>query len=444
MLDGGLVEAIVFDIRKAGGAVMRVGDIPDRPAPDLAKDHVDNIRTSFICNDSEYFLRHRRQVADTMAQAGHDVTVITGGPPIRADRIGDWKYENIHIERFSFHPPSDCSLFLSSLRHFARVRPRQVQLITLKPAVFSGLAAIAARLAGRGPRRIVVTIPGLGRLMSPASAHGGALVRVARGIVGGIVRFLSRRPGVHFVFETADDRLHWLSRGYIRAETSLVVSGAGVDPARFHPPAMPPANPRMRVLFASRLLRAKGLDDFIAAARVLGSEGDVEFVVAGMVEPHDPDGYPPALLEQEPAITFLGEEHDMPGLLRGVDVVCLPTRYGEGIPRILIEAAATGLPSIASDIDGCTHIVEDDVSGIIVPLEPAGVMAARLAEAVRRYRDDPALRKRHGEAAHRIFREGEFDEEAVTGRIIGLLTGEDAARAIPPTVELPSPRGGDR
>src|SRR5690606_2593123 len=140
-------------------------------------------RTTFICNDSEYFLRHRRQVADTMAEAGHDVTVITGGPPIRADRIGAWTYRNIHIERFSFHPLSDFSLFLSSLRHFASARPRQVQLITLKPAVFSGLAVIAARLLGRGPERVVVMIPGLGRLMSPASAHDGPLVGTARAVV---------------------------------------------------------------------------------------------------------------------------------------------------------------------------------------------------------------------------------------------------------------------
>lgn len=385
---------------------------------------VDHIRTTFICNDGDYFLRHRRQVADALAQAGHAVTVVAGGPRLPAERIGDWRYVNLQIERFAFHPVSDLRLFVSSLREIARTRPRHLQLVTLKPAIFSGLAAMAARLIGRGPERVVVTIPGLGRLMSPGSDRDGLRARLSRALVGRAIRFLSRRRNVFFTFETPTDRQHWLSLGYIREQTSMAISGAGVDPTRFHPPEQAKERPRMRVLFASRLLRAKGLDAFVEAARRLADPQRIEFVVAGMVEPHDPDGYPPHELAREPAITFLGEATDMPGLLREVDLVCLPTRYGEGIPRILIEAAATGLPSIASDVDGCTHIVRDGVSGTIVPVASSARMADDLTRAIARYLDDPGLRRRHGAAALAHFAQGEFTEEAVTGRIVALLTGD--------------------
>lgn len=358
-----------------------------------------------------------------LAAAGHDVTVLVGGPPLSSERLGQWRHVNVPVDRFTFHPLSDLRLFFASLREIAVNRPRYIQLITLKPAVFSGLAAVTARLIGRGPERIVVTIPGLGRLMSPGSEHNGAGAGATRKVVGAVIRFLSRRKNVFFTFETPTDRDHWLSLGYIRPETSMAIAGAGVDPSRFHPGEAQQKREAARVLFASRLLRAKGLDAFVDVARRLSSTGKVEFLVAGMVEPHDPDGYSPAQLAGEPSITFLGESSDMPSLLRDVDLVCLPTRYGEGIPRILIEAAASGLPSIASDVPGCTHIVEDGASGTIIPVSPQAGMADRLEAAIRHYLDDPALLRSHGSAAYAHFQQGEFTEDAVNRRIIELLTG---------------------
>ena len=109
-----------------------------------------------------------------LAAGGHDVTVLVGGPPLSPERLGQWRHVNVSVDRFTFHPLSDLRLFFASLREIAVNRPRYIQLITLKPAVFSGLAAVTARLIGRGPERIVVTIPGLGRLMSPGSEHNGA------------------------------------------------------------------------------------------------------------------------------------------------------------------------------------------------------------------------------------------------------------------------------
>lgn len=362
-----------------------------------------------------------------LATAGHDVTVLVGGPPLSPERLGQWRHVNVPVDRFTFHPLSDLRLFFASLREIAVNRPGYIQLITLKPAVFSGLAAIAARLVGRGPERIVVTIPGLGRLMSPGSEHNGAGAGATRKVVGAVIRFLSRRRNVFFTFETPTDRDHWLSLGYIRPETSMAIAGAGVDPSRFHPGEARQKREAVRVLFASRLLRAKGLDAFVDVARRLSSTGKVEFLVAGMVEPHDPDGYSPAQLAAEPSISFLGESGDMPSLLRDVDLVCLPTRYGEGIPRILIEAAASGLPSIASDVPGCTHIVEDGVSGAIIPVSPPAGMADRLEAAIRHYLDDPALLRSHGSAAYAHFQQGEFTEDAVNRRIIELLTGSPLA-----------------
>lgn len=378
-------------------------------------------RILVICNDSDYFLRHRTPTVDRLVADGHEVTVITGGYPIPSETCRGWAYVNTPIERFAFHPLRDFALLRQTLRYLRAERPAALHLITLKPAVFSGLAAILARRFGRGPQRVVITIPGLGRLMSPASRQGGWPASLMRTAVGWAIRSIGRQEGVHFTFETAEDRHHWLKGGLVREENSSVISGAGVDPQKFFPCQDRSRGGPVRILFASRLLRSKGLDAFLELARVFKGDPRVRFVVAGMVEPHDPDGYSTDALRSEAAIDFLGEIRDMPALLREIDLVCLPTRYGEGIPRILIEAAASGVACLATDLGGCREIVKDGETGTLVPPAETPELARTLIEAVRAYLDQPEILEQHGRAGHALFSKGDFTEAAVVERFVSLL-----------------------
>ncbi|NGO52219.1 glycosyltransferase [Allomesorhizobium camelthorni] len=392
-------------------------------------------RITVICNDSDYFLRHRLHVVERLADTGADVTVITGGKPMGKPPAG-WRHEHMPIERFSFHPVLDANVIRRSLRHFRTEKPDAVHLITLKPAVLSGLAAVLARKLGSGPRQILITIPGLGRLMSPSSTRKRVADRLARSLVDASIRFLSSRPGVHFTFETADDCDDWLHRGLIGRHNSTVISGAGVDPERFHPAGDRRVRSPVKILFASRLLRSKGLDAFVEAARHYSGNSKVEFLVAGMVEPHDPDRYAQELLKRESAIKFLGEVSEMPELLRSVDLVCLPSRYGEGIPRILIEAAASAVPCLATDLQGCREIVRHDVNGTLIPPGDAGAMAASIIAAIDTYLADPELLDVQGRAGLKLFRNGQFGEDAVTEQFVRLLVDDKQTAAMSPALSL--------
>lgn len=374
---------------------------------------------TIVCNDSAYFLRHRRTVADALISRGTKVNVLLGGDPLPAGVERSWGYQHVGIERFSFAPLGDLGLVVKSLVEFLRNRPVAVQLITLKPAVFSGIAAVVARMLTRSPMRIVITIPGLGRFISAGSEMTGARNGFSRALVKGVVRWLSNRKDVHFVFETRADRAEWLAGGLVKEQNSEQIAGAGVNGALYYPAARSDRK-ELRVLFASRLLKSKGLDVYLDVARDFHRDRRVRFMVAGMIEPSDPDGVSPSQLAQDPAIEFLGAVSDMPALLRTVDVVCLPTRYGEGIPRILIEAAASGLPSIASDLDGCRQIVLDGVNGAIVPSAPDLARTA-VAAVVERYLERPNLVRDQGAAGRRHFLEGGFSEVEVTGRYLELL-----------------------
>ena len=344
---------------------------------------------------------------------------MTGGSPIAADRIDGWTYIHIPIERFAFAPILDTSLSFRTFNLVRSWRPDAVHLITMKPLVFSGLASIAARLFTGEPKRVVMTVPGLGRMMSASSSRPG--LSFARMISEAVIRFMAARQGVHFTFETADSRDYWVDKKLISALNATVIEGAGVDPQEFYPSSSARKGGKAKVLFASRLLKSKGLDAFLKMAHQMADRANVEFVVAGMVDGNDPDGISPSQLRHCEDIVFLGEVNDMPALLRDCDIVCLPTRYGEGIPRILVEAAASGLPAIVSDVPGCREAVVDGVTGQIVSAEGDEAMAMAMGAALSKYLENPELIEAHGAAAYRLFNSRRFDQDSVVSRFLVLF-----------------------
>jgi len=378
-------------------------------------------RVLVVCNDSDYFLRHRLFVVSHLCSIGVDVTVIVGGAPIPADRIRGWTYIHVPIKRFGFAPVGDLALMARTARAIWRFKPDAVHLITLKPAIFSGLTSVFSRFFHGYPKRVLVTLPGLGRMLSLPKAPGERRYLIGASLTIAALQLLARFDRVHFTFETRHDFDFWTNRNIVRQQNASVIDGAGVNPKLFYPSNVPRNASKMKVLFASRLLRSKGLTAFLMTAHDLANRSDVEFIVAGLLDDRDPDAISPEYLKQSREIRFLGRVEDMSGLLRECDIVCLPTRYGEGIPRILIEAAATGLASIASSHLGCREIVEDGVTGIILPARSDIEMSRELSAAVVRYLETPDLLKQHKRAAYQHFLSREFNQNTIAAQFTELL-----------------------
>jgi glycosyltransferase involved in cell wall biosynthesis len=258
-------------------------------------------------------------------------------------------------------------------------------------------------------------------MMSHPKAPGERRYLVGSALTLLAFRFLARRDRVHFTFETQHDCDFWTKKDIADSENSSLVDGAGVEPNLFYPSENLRSDPITRIVFASRLLRSKGLSAFLMTAHDLADRPDVQFIVAGVPDDQDPDAIPHKDLEQMTEIRFLGYVKDMPNLLRQCDIVCLPTRYGEGIPRILIEAAATGLASIVSGHPGCREVVEDGVTGQILSATSDTEMTRELSRAIMRYLESPNLLKEHKEAAYRHFRSREFNQVSIADRFTKLL-----------------------
>jgi len=158
----------------------------------------------------------------------------------------------------------------------------------------------------------------------------------------------------------------------------------------------------VRVLLAGRMLREKGVLYFVEAARRLRRRGvAAHFVLAGAPDPFNAGTVTEAELRnwvREGVVDWLGPCADMPSVIRSAHVICLPTYYREGVPRILLESAASGRALVTTDMPGCRDVVRDGVNGLVVP--PHDVDA--LETALERMILDGGMRARMGAAARRV------------------------------------------
>jgi glycosyltransferase involved in cell wall biosynthesis len=265
---------------------------------------------------------------------------------------------------------------------------------------------------------VVATFPGLGRLFDPADDSAKARLRRKLVLSGLKLGLASSR--VKAVFETEADRATLIEHGVARPERSFHIAGAGVDPEAYRRAPLPAG--RFTVLFAGRLLRAKGVLIVADAARQVAATGrDIRFAIAGAAQRGDPDGLDAealAALADDPHVDMLGQIpiQQMPNLLAEAHVVVLPTSYQEGVPRILIEAGAVGRPAIVSDNDGCKAFVADGQSGLVLE----SLSADALAAAVIRLSSDRSLLERLAAGAAARVSEGGFSQRDVAMRTLAL------------------------
>jgi glycosyltransferase involved in cell wall biosynthesis len=367
-----------------------------------------------IINDGDYFARHKAALMEPLL-GQMQVTVASGGS---LDGIPkSFNAERVHVSRRMFSPVSDVKLLASLLAMFRRKKPELVISFTMKPTVFGLLAAMLPFSGLSRKCRFVCEFPGLGVLFE----RRGAASAIARKLSTGMVRIAARRLNLHIVFENLADREHFVSLGYVKMQQTTVLSGTGIDLSAY---ALPSARDPdvVNVLWAGRLITGKGLDLFCDAAEKLSAEGNshVRFLVAGLPDVQSAEAISPetlAGLVTRPCITFLGHDRNIPELLSRVDIICHPSRYREGLPRILLEAAASGVAIVASENFGTRQIVTHGETGLLTAELTSDGVAGELRRLIR----DPLLRKQLADAALKRVNSGGFDTQHVMRELFSVL-----------------------
>src|SRR5215471_4775206 len=362
----------------------------------------------YVIGEDWFFYSHFFERAQAARDAGYDVVVMTRerahGEKIRAAGI---RLLPVNFSRRSINPFNE---FLSLVRIFLayrRERPDVLHHVATKAIFYGSMAALFFR---RKPA--IVNAPvGMGYVFSSRDR----LARLLRPCLRLGYRLLLNPRRSRVIFENPDNAAYFIENGVVRPTETVVIRGAGIDVRKFQPVSSPPVPPV--VALVARMLRDKGVYEFVEAAHRLHDAGvAARFVLVG-----DPDAENPASipLEQlrswhrQKGVEWWGWRENMISTWHQVHVACLPSSYGEGLPKALLEAAACGLPIVTTDAVGCREVVQYGDNGLLVPVGDAQA----LADALRTLILDADLRTRMGQRS-RARAEQEFSSERVIGETL--------------------------
>jgi glycosyltransferase involved in cell wall biosynthesis len=370
------------------------------------------MRVAVFGTAAKDLVNFRGHLLSELARAGHDaIGIAPGGGPETAQalaRLGA-RYVPVELDRTGMNPLRELA---SAFRLWRLLRRLDLDLLLtyeLKSVAFGTLAAAMAGV----PRRFAM-ITGRGTTLQ--GEPRGFREKLVRTVVKRLYRLaLPRTHGVFF--QNGDDRAFFIEQGMLPGQhPTRLINGSGVDLDAFAQAPLP-AEP-VTFLFVGRLLRNKGLFEYVEASRILAGQGlPFRSWILGPLDPN-PNGVKAAQVQAwaaEGAVEYLGEAKDVRPFLAGCHVMALPS-YGEGTPRSVLEAMAVGRAVVTTDAPGCKEVVRDGENGYMVPVGDPAALAEAMARLVR----EPALIPRFAAASRRMA-ETKYDVRLVTADIIDFM-----------------------
>jgi len=324
-----------------------------------------------IClNTAWNLMNFRAGLIRALLAAGHEVVAVAPNDKYATslNALG-CRFVPLHMENGGTNPVQEALLTWRFVRLFARERPDIYLGYTVKPNVYGSLAAHMMRIP------VINNIAGLGAVF----IKDGWLVRVVRWLY----RTALKRSAKVF-FQNDDDRILFISDGLVRAEVTELLPGSGIDLNRFTPAfttAVDDVSAKFRFLLIARMLRDKGVGEYVETARLLRQRWpQAEFCLLGFVDVQNPAAISRAEMDAwvaEGVVNYLGVSDDVRIQIATADCVVLPS-YREGTPRTLLEAAAMARPIITTDAVGCREVVDDGVNGYLCKVRDALDLAEKM------------------------------------------------------------------
>jgi glycosyltransferase involved in cell wall biosynthesis len=344
-----------------------------------------------LLNGSEpYDLVKRRALITEIVGRGHEIHVssplVTGAVRSDLEAAGATVHE-VDLDRTGRSILADLRYARSLRRVVKAVRPDVLIGYTIKPNIWGTL------IGARAGARCSMVITGLGYTFLETRNVTHAIVqKIARALY----RLATSRAEA-LAFQNPDDLADFVAAGCLaNPAKAFVIDGSGVDVDRFRPVPLPDAPV---FLMLTRLIRAKGIDDYADAARLIRSEmPEASFLLAGPLET-GPDAFSGDEVQSwaDRGLDYLGNIEDVPSTIARCSVFVLPS-WREGTPRSVLEAMAMGRPIVTTDAPGCRETTIENLNGHLVPVRDP----ARLAEAMLGLARNPRARKRMGDAGRQI------------------------------------------
>ena len=371
-------------------------------------------RVLLVANTAWYLYNFRRTLARSIAAQGFEpVFVAPSGEYSQLLEKEGFRFQSFKLDRSGVNAFQEFSTLFALYQIYRKEMPVLVHHFTIKCILLGTLAAFFARVPAT-----VNAITGIGHFLLGDNLRA----RMIRKPVTLIYRFLMKLPGVKLIFQNPDDLQVFKSLQIATDQQSYLIRSSGVDLKHFSPVSNE-ANESPVILFGGRLLAEKGIREFFAASAYLNASGvRAKFRVAGGRDSGNPSSISDIELAEwktHPFITFLGHQENMVQALAEADIVVLPS-YREGVPKILLEAAAMQKAIVATDVPGCREIVEDGVNGTLVPAKNSIALAKAIEELIL----NVELRNKMGQAGrNKVMME--FDDGVIADQTIAIYRSFD-------------------
>lgn len=351
----------------------------------------------------------RMPIALAAQKAGYDITIGIMGAEERINGLDGFKVLTLPKPKHKFGPFSVFSTILALRQAIKNAAPDLLHTVTLKYSFLVGLASI-----GLKGFRIIYTIAGLGFLFRTQ----GAEPKLLRMALSPLLKLVLRDSRADLIFQNPDDRAMLVEMRYANFNRTHLVMSSGVDLARFA--FVPePQDTLPIMLMPTRLVHEKGIAIFVEAAHLLHAKGiKARFQIAGGLTSHNPRAISAQQMSEftrDGVVEWLGRVENMPALLQSAAVIVYPSYYGEGVPRVTIEACAAGRPVITTDHAGCREVVPEGKNGILVPIKDVRATA----DAMERLLQDKELRAEMGKESRKVA-ESLFDEKSIAAQTLAL------------------------
>jgi glycosyltransferase involved in cell wall biosynthesis len=371
----------------------------------------------FVVNELSFFFSHRLELALAAKTAGYLVSIATPPSP-RTSELANLGIEHhtVELSRSGLNPFKELLIIGRLYRLFKQTQPTIVHLVTVKPIVYGGIAARLSGVKGQ-----VAAVPGLGFVYSNPALRA----RMLRPILDVLYRIALGHPNAITIFQNTVDKRRFESLKLVDSQRTVLIRGSGVDlKAYTATQSMDRPAAEQVITLACRMLWDKGVGTFVAAAKAIKLKhpnARYRFILVGGADPSNPAAVSQSQLQlwhDTSVIEWLGHRTDMPQIFKMTDIVCLPSLYGEGVPKVLIEACACAKPIVAMDIPGSRECVENSVNGFLIP----GGDQTKFNDAIETLLLDSQLRNKMG-LAGRLRAERLFDVNEVAQTTVGIYNG---------------------
>lgn len=301
-----------------------------------------------FANTSWYIYNFRMNLMEELTKLNYKIIVIA--PQDEHSEMIPYEYHHIKMNNHGLNPFQDALTFIKIYELLNKLKPDLILSYTIKSNIYGVLAASKLRI------KSVVNIAGLGTTFRKKS--------ITSFFIRKFYRYAVHKADFIFFQNSEDLKLFIINQKY---KNFKLLPGSGVDLDRFAPETTK-KNEKFTFLLLGRLLKEKGIYEFVESAKEVREKYEVKFQLLGFIDSKNPIAIRKSEIDkwhENGVIEYLGFTNDVRGFILNADCVVLPSYYGEGVPKSLLEAASMGIPLITTDHTGCREVVEDGVNGFI-------------------------------------------------------------------------------